>query len=160
MMQELVLLISQYGLLLIFANVLLEQLGVPLPAVPTMILAGALAADGKFSVSAVFSVSLLACMLGDAVWYWAGRHFGNRVLKLLCRVSLSPDSCVMQSEVRFERWGGRLLMAAKFVPGLSTVAPPMAGAMQLGWPSFLLYDGMGAIVWIGISIGAGLLFHA
>jgi membrane protein DedA with SNARE-associated domain/rhodanese-related sulfurtransferase len=160
MMQELVLLIAQYGMLLVFANVLLEQLGLPLPAVPTMILAGALAADGKLSVSAVGAVSLLACMIGDAVWFWAGRHFGNRVLKLLCRVSLSPDSCVMQSEVRFGRWGGHLLMAAKFVPGLSTMAPPMAGAMQLGWPSFLFYDGVGAIAWIGMAIGAGLLFHA
>lgn len=160
MMQELVSLIAQYGLLLVFANVLLVQLGLPMPAVPTMILAGALVAAGKLPIFAVLAVSFVACIIGDAVWYWAGRHFGNRVLKLLCRVSLSPDACVMQSEVRFERWGGRLLMAAKFVPGLSTMAPPMAGAMRLGWQSFLFYDSVGALAWIGMSIGAGVLFHA
>ncbi|MFC5476260.1 DedA family protein/thiosulfate sulfurtransferase GlpE [Paraherbaspirillum soli] len=160
MMQNLIVLIAQYGLLLVFANVLVEQLGLPLPAVPTMIVAGALAADGKLSLSAVFAVSLAACIIGDAVWYWAGRRFGNRVLRLLCRVSLSPNSCVMQAQVSFRRWGGSLLMAAKFVPGLSTMAPPMAGAMKLGWPSFLFFDSVGAIVWIGAAVGAGRLFHA
>ncbi|MFC3106385.1 DedA family protein/thiosulfate sulfurtransferase GlpE [Undibacterium arcticum] len=159
MMQELVLLIAQYGLLLVFANVLLEQLGLPLPAVPTMIVAGALAADAKLSVFAVFAVSFVACIIGDAVWYWAGRHFGNGVLKLLCRVSLSPDSCVRQSEVRFDRWGSSLLMVAKFIPGLSTMAPPMAGVMHLGWASFLFYDSVGTVVWVGAAICAGFLFH-
>jgi membrane protein DedA with SNARE-associated domain/rhodanese-related sulfurtransferase len=159
MIQEIMLLMAQYGLLLVFANVLVEQLGVPLPAVPTMIVAGALAADGKLSVFAVFAVSFVACIIGDAFWYWAGRHFGHRVLRLLCRVSLSPDSCVSQSEVRFDRWGYSLLIVAKFVPGLSTMAPPMAGAMHLGWASFLFFDSIGTIVWVGAAICTGLLFH-
>jgi membrane protein DedA with SNARE-associated domain/rhodanese-related sulfurtransferase len=159
MLQELMSLMAQYGLLLVFVNVLVEQLGVPLPAMPTLIVAGALASDGKLAVLAVFAVSFAACIMGDGLWYWAGRHFGRRVLKLLCLVSLSPDSCVSQSEVRFVRWGSSLLIVAKFIPGLSTMAPPMAGALRLGWVSFLLFDSIGTIVWIGSAIGAGLIFH-
>jgi rhodanese-related sulfurtransferase len=81
-------------------------------------------------------------------------------MALLCRVSLSPDSCVRQTEVRFERWGGLTLVLSKFIPGLSTIAPPLAGAMRLGWPSFLLLNGLGAAIWAGVAIGAGMLFHS
>jgi len=152
-------LITQYGLALVFANVLLEQIGVPIPAVPTLIVAGALAAEGEFSAWAIFGVAFVACTLGDALWYSAGRRYGRRVMKLLCRVSLSPDSCVRQTEVRFERWGGLTLVLSKFVPGLSTIAPPLAGAMRLGWPSFLLLNGVGVVIWAGAAIGAGMVFH-
>jgi membrane protein DedA with SNARE-associated domain/rhodanese-related sulfurtransferase len=152
-------LIAQYGLALVFANVLLEQLGLPIPAIPALIVAGALAADGELSAWAVFGVAFVACMLGDAVWYVAGRRHGRRVMTLLCRLSLSPDSCVRQTEVRFERWGGLTLVLSKFIPGLSTIAPPLAGAMRLGWPSFLLLNGLGVMIWAGIAIVAGMVFH-
>jgi rhodanese-related sulfurtransferase len=99
-------------------------------------------------------------MIGDALWYVAGRRYGRRVMKLLCRVSLSPDSCVRQTEVRFGRWGGLTLVLSKFIPGLSTIAPPLAGAMRLGWPSFLLLNGLGAAIWAGTAIVAGMAFHA
>src|SRR5690349_19608576 len=98
-------LITQYGLALVFANVLLEQLGLPIPAIPTLIVAGALSAEGKFSAWGIFGVAFVACMIGDGLWYLAGRRYGRRVMTLLCRMSLSPDSCVRQTEVRFERWG-------------------------------------------------------
>src|SRR5713101_101726 len=98
-------LITEYGLALVFANVLLEQLGLPIPAVPALVVAGALAAEGELSPLAAFGVAFVACMIGDAVWYLAGRRYGRRVMKFLCRVSLSPDSCVRQTEFRFERWG-------------------------------------------------------
>ncbi len=153
-------LIADYGLALVFANVLLEQLGLPVPAMPTLVVAGALAAEGEFSIVAIFAAAFVACMIGDAAWYLAGRRWGRRVMALLCRVSLSPDSCVRQTEFRFERWGRLTLVLSKFIPGLSTIAPPLAGAMRLGWPSFLLLNGLGVAIWAGVAIGAGMLFHA
>ena len=153
-------LVAEYGLALVFANVLLEQLGLPIPAVPTLVVAGALAAEGELSPLAVFGFAFVACMIGDAVWFLAGRRYGRRVMTFLCRVSLSPDSCVRQTEFRFERWGRLALVLSKFVPGLSTIAPPLAGAMRLGWPSFLLLNSLGVVIWAGVAIGAGMAFHA
>lgn len=152
-------LIEQYGLALVFANVLAERIGLPIPAAPSLILAGALVADGKLSALAVFGVAFCACMIGDAAWYVAGRLYGRRVVKLLCRVSLSPDYCVRQTETRFARWGGLTLVLAKFVPGLSTISRPLAGALRLGWPVFLALNGLGTALWAGAAIGAGVLFH-
>jgi len=140
--------------------VLLEQLGLPIPAVPALIVAGALAAEGQFSPLAIFGVAFAGCMIGDAIWYLAGRRYGRRVMTLLCRMSLSPDSCVRQTEVRFERWGGLTLVLSKFIPGLSTIAPPLAGTMRLGWPSFLLLNGLGVAIWAAAAIVAGIAFHA
>jgi membrane protein DedA with SNARE-associated domain/rhodanese-related sulfurtransferase len=153
-------LVAEYGLALVFANVLLEQLGLPIPAVPTLVVAGALAAEGELSPLAVFGFAFAACMMGDAVWFLAGRRYGRRVMTFLCRVSLSPDSCVRQTEFRFERWGRLTLVLSKFIPGLSTIAPPLAGAMRLGWPSFLLLNSLGVVIWAGVAIGAGMAFHA
>jgi membrane protein DedA with SNARE-associated domain/rhodanese-related sulfurtransferase len=152
-------LIAEYGLAFVFANVLLEQLGLPIPAMPTLIVAGALAVEGELSLVAVLGLAFVACMLGDAAWYLAGRRWGRRVMALLCRVSLSPDSCVRQTEFRFERWGGLTLVLSKFIPGLSTIVPPLAGAMRIGWPSFLLLNGLGVLIWAGAAVGAGMLFH-
>ena len=160
MVQDLVHLIAQYGLALVFVNVLVEQIGLPVPAVPTLIIAGALAADGGLSAVALFGVAFLACFIGDGLWYAAGRIYGRRVMGLLCRISLSPDSCVRQSERHFERWGRLTLVLSKFIPGLSTVAPPLAGAMRLGLPSFLLLNSLGVALWAGAAIGAGMLFQA
>src|SRR3954470_17601288 len=105
-MQDLVGLVTHYGLALIFINVLVEQIGLPVPAVPTLIVAGALAAGGQLSALAVLGVAVVASAIGDGVWYAPGRLYGRRVMRLLCRIALSPDSCVRQSEYRFERWGG------------------------------------------------------
>jgi membrane protein DedA with SNARE-associated domain/rhodanese-related sulfurtransferase len=152
-------LIAQYGLALVFANVLLERAGLPLPATPTLLVCGALAATGRLSVWAVFGLALLACVIGDTLWYAAGRYYGRRVMKFLCRVSLSPDSCVRTTENRFERWGRLTLVLAKFVPGLSTVARPLAGAMRLPLSSFELLNGLGSVLWAGAAIGTGMLFQ-
>ena len=159
-MHELAPLVAHYGLALIFANVLLEQLGAPLPAIPTLIVAGALTADGSLVAGAVFAAAVVAGTLGDAVWFLAGRLQGHRVLRLLCRISLSPDSCVRQAEVRFERWGGFTLTASKFIPGLSIVGPPLAGALRLGWSAYLFWNTLGIALWAGVAIGAGWIFHA
>jgi membrane protein DedA with SNARE-associated domain/rhodanese-related sulfurtransferase len=159
-LQELAPLIARYGLALVFLNVLIEQVGLPVPAVPILVLAGALSADGQFNAHAVLGVALIACTIGDTLWYAAGRAYGTRVMKLLCRISLSPDSCVRQTEAQFERWGRLALVLGKFVPGLSTIAPPMAGVMRLGLPSFLALNSIGVLIWAGAAVGAGMLFHA
>lgn len=158
MAHEIILLIAHYGLLLVFLNVFVEQVGVPVPAMPTLIVAGALAANGQLQWAGVVGVALLACLLGDLIWYAAGRRFGGGVMRTLCRISLSPDSCVRQSEMRFQRWRGGMLVVAKFVPGLSTVAPPLVGAMGLPVSSFLLLDGLGALLWIGVAVALGSVF--
>jgi membrane protein DedA with SNARE-associated domain/rhodanese-related sulfurtransferase len=157
--QHIVSLVTQYGLALVFFNVLVEQVGLPVPAIPTLMVAGALAADGHFSVTAVFALAFAACTIGDGLWYGAGRAWGRRVLRLLCRISLSPDACVRQSEYRFERWGALTLVLAKFIPGLSAVAPPLAGAMRLGAGAFFLWNSLGVVLWAGAAVGAGWAFH-
>ncbi|KAA0068566.1 VTT domain-containing protein [Rhodanobacter sp. T12-5] len=160
MAHEIIALIAQYGLLVVFLNVLVEQAGVPVPAVPTLVVAGALAATDRLPVSGVVLAAVLACLVGDLAWYAAGRRFGSGVMRTICRISLSPDSCVKQSELRFQRWRGRVLLIAKFVPGLSTVAPPLVGAMGLRLPTFLLLDGLGSLLWAGLAVGLGYAFAA
>jgi membrane protein DedA with SNARE-associated domain/rhodanese-related sulfurtransferase len=151
-------LIVQYGLALVFANVLLDQLGFPIPAIPALLVAGALAADGKLSTSGLFGVAVAATLIADSIWYAAGRRYGNRIMKTLCRVSLTPDYCVNQTQTLFERWGMNALLIANFIPGLATVAPPLAGATGVGWPRFLFYSALGAILWVGAGLGVGMVF--
>ncbi len=151
-------LIAQYGLLLVFINVLVEQAGAPLPAIPTMIVAGALAAADRLPLAGVVLVAVAACLIADFAWYAAGRYFGGGVMRTLCRISLSPDSCVKQSELRFQRWRGSVLLLAKFVPGLSTVAPPLVGALGLRTAPFALFDGLGSLLWVGVAVSLGYVF--
>lgn len=158
MTHEIFALIAEYGVLLVFVNVLVTQLGAPLPAVPTLVVAGAVAANGQLALPSILLVALIACLIGDSLWYWAGRRFGSRVMRALCRISLSPDSCVNQSELHFQRWRGRVLLIAKFVPGLATVAPPLVGAMGLPLSTFLLFDAVGALLWSGVAVAIGYVF--
>jgi membrane protein DedA with SNARE-associated domain len=158
-MQQLAAYVSKYGLSLIFANVLFEQLGLPIPAIPVLVVAGALAVERDLSVPRVLLVALLASLIADALWYALGKRHGFRILKTLCRVSLSPDGCVRQTTSIFEKWGLPSLVVAKFVPGFSTVAPPLAGAINARFVPFLLYDGAGALVWAGTGVAAGMAFH-
>ena len=142
-----------------FGFVLLEQLGAPIAAFPVLLLAGAKAIDDPIYAVYALAVSMLACTVGDFAWFWAGRRYGYGVLKLLCRISLSPDSCVRQTEATYERRGAATLVVAKFLPGLATVAPPVAGALGLSTSSFLLYNGAGAALWSGTGLILGLVFH-
>ena len=158
-MEHLVELVARHGVALVFLNVLVLQVGFPVPAVPTLVVAGALAAGGRLSAAAVFGVAIVACYIGDGLWFAGGRIYGRSVLSLLCRISLSPDSCVRQSEYHFGRWGKAALVISKFVPGLSTITPPLAGAMRMGWPSFIVMNGIGIALWAGIPIAAGMVFH-
>jgi membrane protein DedA with SNARE-associated domain/rhodanese-related sulfurtransferase len=139
--------------------VLLEQLGVPVPALPVLLLAGAKAISDPLYLAYALGLSIVASAIGDLAWFWAGRRYGHRVLRLLCRLSLSPDSCVRQTEGVYERRGVAALVIAKFVPGLATVAPPVAGALRLKTSTFLLYDCIGAALYCGAGLILGLVFH-
>lgn len=150
--------LARYGVALVGFNVLLQQLGLPIPAVPTMMLAGALAVDGRISGSGVFAISVAATMLADTLWFWGGQRFGYPVLRLLCRVSMSPDGCVRQTEGIFARYGFYSLIVSKFVPGFSTVAPPVAGALRMPLARFLVATVASAALWVGAAMGAGALF--
>ncbi|HET9763670.1 MAG TPA: DedA family protein/thiosulfate sulfurtransferase GlpE [Casimicrobiaceae bacterium] len=150
-------LVSQYGLPIVFANVFVEQIGAPIPAIPTLMVAGAFALGGRLSIVAVFAVALAACLLADVAWYVAGRRYGNRVMRMLCAISLTPDSCVSQTQAWFERWGVNALVVAKFIPGISLLAPPLAGAARIAWLPFLGYNTAGAALWVGAGIGGGML---
>lgn len=158
-MQELV---ERYGVLLVFANVLALSLGLPVPAMPTLILVGAGIALGAqpiwLPLLGVLAVSVLASLIGDGAWYLAGRRYGNRTLQSLCRLSLSRDSCMKQTERFYGRYGVRVLSVAKFVPGLSMVSVPLAGAMQARTSAFLRYDGLGAALWAGLGLALGAVF--
>ena len=159
-MQEMMNLLSQHGLTIVFANVLLTQVGVPVPAVPMLIVAGAFVAQGQLALAPLLAVTVLASLLGDLPWYLAGRLYGYRILRTLCRVALEPDSCVKQTENIFERWGPPSLMVAKYIPGFATVAPPLAGTMKLAAPWFVLYSGVAALLWAVLPILIGIAFEA
>jgi len=159
-MEEMTGLLAQHGLLLVFANVLLTQSGVPIPAIPVLIVAGAFVADGQIALAPLIVASVAASLIGDTLWYFAGRHYGYRILRTLCRVSIEPDSCVKQTENIFERWGAPSLMIAKYVPGFSTIAPPLAGTMRVGFAAFLGYSAIAAVLWSGLPITLGFIFQA
>jgi membrane protein DedA with SNARE-associated domain len=157
--KALVALLLRHGTSVVFANVLLEQLGLPVPAVPTLVVAGALAADGKLSFPGLLLAAFVATVAADSLWFFLGRRYGQKVLKTLCRVSLSPDTCVRQTEGIFEKYGLASLLLAKFVPGYSTVAPPLAGAAGTSYPRFLLYTSGGTLLWTGSALLLGAAFH-
>jgi membrane protein DedA with SNARE-associated domain/rhodanese-related sulfurtransferase len=158
-MSQLILLIQQYGVLIVFAVVLVEQIGLPIPAMPLLIVAGALAAGGEISWPACLAASLAACMLSDFFWFRAGRFYGKRVLRLLCKISLSPDVCVSQTEDKFRLYGVKSLIVAKFIPGFNAVGPPLAGAMGTSTPRFLAFSFTGSLLWSSVGVGAGMWFH-
>jgi membrane protein DedA with SNARE-associated domain len=158
-MEELAKQLVRYGLPLVFLNVLCEQAGLPIPATPILVMSGALAATGQMSASLVLLMAVTASLLADSVWFALGRRHGRRILKQLCRVSLSPDSCVRQTEGLFHRYGLYSIAVAKFVPGFSTVAPPLAGAMGVRWLPFAMASTAAALLWTGASLAVGWIFH-
>ena len=147
-----------YGLLVLFAVVLAEQVGLPIPAGPVLLAAGALAGAGNMSLPLAIGLALGASLLGDLLWYYLGRYRGARVLGFLCRISLEPDSCVRRTENFFVQYGTKSLVIAKFLPGLSTVAPALAGLFKISIGQFLLYNGLGALLWVLAFIVPGYVF--
>lgn len=159
-MSEITVLLAQYGLALVFANVVLAQLGVPLPAVPVLVVAGAFVAEGSLALLPLLTVAIVASLLGDMPWYLAGRYRGHSVLRTLCRIAIEPDSCVKQTENAFLRWGPAALIVAKFIPGFATVAPPLAGTIKIPFLRFAFLSAAGALLWVAVPIAAGAWFHA
>ena len=117
----------RHGAVVLFAAVFVEQIGVPLPAAPWLFAAGALIGAGKMNWFVALGPAIAGSLLADLIWFYLGRHYGNRVLGLLCRISLEPDSCVRRTQNVFTRYGIQGVVVAKFIPGLSTLAPPLAG---------------------------------
>ena len=146
------------GYAVLFVWVAAEQFALPVPSEPVLLASGALAGAGKLSFSLAAGVGVAASLLADLVWYEIGRTQGSRVLRFLCRITLEPDSCVRQSQERFARYGSRSLLMAKFVPGLNTVVQPLAGIIGMRRGRFLLFDALGAVMWIGGYMALGYLF--
>jgi membrane protein DedA with SNARE-associated domain len=150
--------LMRHGPVVVFAAVFVEQIGVPLPAAPWLLAAGALAASSKTNWFLALSAAVLGSMFADVIWFYLGRRGGHRVLSLLCRISLEPDSCVRKTQDLFTRYGIRGVVAAKFVPGLSTLLPPLAGHAGVKAPRFFLFDGLGSLLYTGCFILLGVLF--
>jgi membrane protein DedA with SNARE-associated domain len=165
-------LIVEYGLPLVFANVLLESLGLPLPALPTLVLTGAITAAASLDpgpvspfawlpqlpLIAIVVVAVVAALIGDILWFWLGQRYGSRVLRFLCTLSMSRDTCVARSLGFFGRFGVRVLTVSKFIPGLSTLAIPVAGATGVSFVTFLFYDAIGCALWAVLGVALGTMF--
>jgi membrane protein DedA with SNARE-associated domain len=149
--------ILQHGYTVLFVVSLIGQLGAPVPATPLLLAAGAIAKEGQFSLAAAIAVSVAASTLGHLVWYQAGRIRGAAVLRLICRISIEPDSCVRRTEDFFARQGARALVAAPFIPGFGAVAPPLAGMSGMPLVRFILLDALGALLWSALFAGFGFL---
>jgi membrane protein DedA with SNARE-associated domain/rhodanese-related sulfurtransferase len=147
-----------HGLPLLFGAVFVEQIGLPIPALPWMLAAGALSAGGKFNLLFGLVVTVIACLLADAIWFYLGRYRGNQILSLLCRISLEPDSCVRRTQNVFTKYGLKGVFVAKFLPGMSTVAPPLAGMSGTSASRFLFVDAGGSVLYCGCLLVFGYIF--
>src|SRR6201987_3909920 len=150
----------KHGYVFLLGWVCAEKLGLPIPSLPVVLAAGALAGTGHLSFWASLFFVAIAALSADSFWYMLGRRKGIRILQFLCKISLEPDSCVRRTEGIFSKQGARSLLLAKFIPGLSTVAPPLAGIFHMRARKFLLFDGLGSLVWGGSILGAGYIFSS
>jgi membrane protein DedA with SNARE-associated domain/rhodanese-related sulfurtransferase len=157
--QQITHLIQHYGLFVVFVSVLLDQSGLPLPSYPVLAIAGALSLSGGVGIPQIVIAGVAGALLADSLWYLAAARLGRRVLTLLCRFSLSPDSCVRQTENMFARAGPWTLLFAKFVPGLSYISIALSGITRLSLPLFFTLDGIGAAFYVGVPIVLGRVFH-
>ena len=151
--------IEAYGLWVVFLCVVLDQGGLPLPAYPVMIVTSGLAVDTHTPVWPILLVAVAATVLADLLWYAGGRRFGAALLRLMCRISLSPDSCIGRTRRLYGRWGAPSLIIAKYIPGFAAVATTLAGETRTSLRRFLVYDAIGAALWAGGAIALGAIFH-
>jgi membrane protein DedA with SNARE-associated domain len=158
-MQPLLLLIGRHGYLLVFFLVLAEALGMPVPAAVALVAGGAAAASGLLSVSRLLFLALLAMLLGDSLLFVAGRYMGWGLLGFLCKLSVNPESCILRSAESFYKRGKATLLFAKFIPGINTMAPPLAGSMRMPLDDFLRLDLLGASLYATVYIAVGFLFR-
>ena len=158
-MQELTRLMAQYGLLLVFVGVLLDEGGLPVPSLPVLVVAGAATVTGHYSLPLVIALAVMASVLADLSWYWAGKRYGRRILSLLCRISLAPDSCVRQTENLFSRVGPWSLLFVRYVPGLSNITVAMAAVTPMRASTFLLLNMAGSVLYFGLPVLLGAFFY-
>lgn len=159
-MSHLLILLEQYGLLIVFANVLLEQIGLPVPSYPILLVTGALLSQGRYSAAMLLFVAVVAALIADIFWYRAGRVYGRKIMARLCRISLSPDSCVRQTESIYLRIGPPALLFCKFIPGFASVSSALAGTTGTKSITFIVFDSLGAALWAGTAIFLGSLFSS
>jgi membrane protein DedA with SNARE-associated domain len=157
-MTEIIQFVVRHGYLVIFSWVLAEQAALPIPSIPLMLVSGALARTGQLSLSSVLIYALAGCLIADNIWFLIGRRFSGKALQFICKVSLEPDSCVRRTENIFVKYGLRSLLVSKFIPGLSALAAPLAGGSGANFGRFLLFDSLGALIWIGSYVLVGYLF--
>jgi membrane protein DedA with SNARE-associated domain len=158
-MHQVIPFLLRHGYWVLLANVFVEQIGLPIPAVPVLLAMGALAGLGNFSFWNALALAVIACLASDLIWFRLGRVRGHSILNLLCRVSLEPDSCVSNTKGLFSRFGALALLFAKFVPGLNAAAAPLAGLTRMPFAKYLAADAAGAAIWSGAYLGAGLIFR-
>jgi membrane protein DedA with SNARE-associated domain len=158
-MDTLRVLFEEYGLLLVFGAVLVEQVGPPLPSGPLLIVAGALVKEGGLSAWPVAAVAWGAGMLGKVTLYVVGSRYGRQAMHSLCRLAVTPNSSMEKADTHFERWGAPLLVVAEFIPGIRTLAPSLAGAEKVRTLPFLFYSALGAALWTALYVGIGLVFR-
>ncbi|HXJ06918.1 MAG TPA: VTT domain-containing protein [Candidatus Acidoferrum sp.] len=147
-----------HGYVVLLAWVFAEQSGVPVPSIPLLLAAGALAGSHQLNLFASLFIVTFAAVSADSLWYQLGRRKGIKVLQFLCKITIEPDSCVRRTEGVFSRQGARSLILAKFLPGLSTVAPPLAGIFHMRPRRFLLFDAAGSFLWASTFLGLGYVF--
>jgi membrane protein DedA with SNARE-associated domain len=148
----------RHGYVVLLTWVFGEQIGLPVPSLPLLLAAGALAGTGHMNFFAALSICVFAAVAADSIWYELGRLKGIKILQFLCKISLEPDSCVRRTEGVFSKQGARSLLLAKFLPGLGTVAPPLAGIFHMRPRRFLLFDACGSLLWAGSFLGLGYIF--
>ena len=151
--------LQTYGYWLLFFTVMAEQLAIPIPASVVLLSMGALSGLGTFSFTASLALAALACVICDQIWYQLGKIRGHSILKLICRISLEPDSCVSSTKATFGKWGAWSLLFAKFVPGLSAIAAPMCGLTRMPLRKFMAADIAGSLIWPGTYLSLGYLFR-
>ncbi|HEX3800621.1 MAG TPA: VTT domain-containing protein [Verrucomicrobiae bacterium] len=144
-----------FGYLGVAGCVFLEQIGVPIPAFPALLAAGALSVSGEMNFALCLAIAIGASVLADSIWYVIGLSRGGKVLNLMCRLSWRPDTCVSKTKSFFSRYGTRTLLFSKFVPGLNTLAPPLAGMSNVRYGEFVAYDAVGALFWATLPLAAG-----
>lgn len=157
-MTEILHFVVQHGYAVLFFWLAAEQAALPVPSIPLLLACGALMRDGHLNPALVLVYGVTACLLADSVWFHVGKRGGAKVLRLLCRIALEPDSCVRQTENALLRYGLRSMLFAKFVPGLNAVAAPMAGSSGVRFHRFLLFDSLGTVIWISAYAATGYIF--
>ena len=159
-MQTLIGFLVAHGYVVLFVWVLLEQGGLPIPSIPVLLAAGALAGAGRLNLALCLATPVIAATISDLCWYEIGKRKGGSVLNWICRISIEPDSCARRTEDLYARLGAKSLLIAKFIPGLSSVAPPLAGIFRMRFSRFLIYDACGGLLWTATFTGLGFAFSS